>query len=67
MEKWIKIANTTFLIIPNAIEYFTSIFLSITLKYENATKIQNLHIIEAHPTFCNAKKCPQAYHNFPSC
>ena len=33
-----KIANATFLTIPNAIENFISFFLSITLKYENDTK-----------------------------
>ena len=35
-----KIANATFLTIPNEIEYFISFFLSITLKFENATKTQ---------------------------
>ena len=43
-----KIANATFLTILNAIGYFISFFLSITLKYENDTKTK-MYIIEPPP------------------
>ena len=53
-----KIANATFLTIPNAIEYFISFFSSITLKYENDTKTK-MYISLRHPPptrLCNEKK-----------